>query len=452
MDTMIDPVRHRAVLVELRNLVTAAGAANRATLALVRRLRSAGIPIAAYSACGATQPALAAAGIEEEEFTAFVDPSTVRDPDLPAPPAPDLLYEAARHLGALPGRTVVVEDSHDGVRAARNGGFGLVIGIDDLGSADLLHRAGADLVVADAEAILLTGRVPYSVAVCRSIAYTELRLTHTARVDRITPAIVQGVRSIFAVAQRAGLEVVGPPSATIDPEPAEEEVTIEFALPVVEPAAPIPGTHVVTTEPCLVARTVHTGSIGNLGPAHRALDLWLGESHYRAAGPRTETYFVGSGDDVPLDDLTIEVQIPVAAEVMITAERELRPAEATARLMRLLPGHGFELVTVTAPGTAGPERTLLLVRHPALAGGACAADPHHAPALLVTVVSIRPGGDGGSVVEILDPAVTAAALPEPTLSVTADRLRYLLTATLAALPDTAAPTRPGGFPLARTAS
>lgn len=451
MDTTIDPVRHRAVLIEVRNLLTAAGAANRATLALVRRLRSAGIPIAAYSAGRATRPALAAAGIEEE-FTAFVDPSTVRDTELPAPPAPDLLYEAARHLGALPGRTVVIEDGEDGVRAARDGGFGLVIGIDHLGSADLLHRAGADLVVADAEAIVLAGPVPYPVAVCRSTAYTELRLTHTARVDRITPAIAHGVRSIFAVAQRAGLAVVGPPSATIDSEPAEEEVTVEFALPVIEPAVPIPGTRLVTTEPALVARTVHTGSIGNLGPAYRALDLWLGESRYRAAGPRTETYFVGPGDDLPLDDLTIEVQIPVAAEVMITAERELRPAQATARLLRLLPGHGFELITVTAPGTGGPEHTLLLVRHPALAGAACAADPHHAPALLVTVVSIRPGGDGGSVVEILDPAVTAAALPKSTLSPTADRLRYLLAATLAALPDTAAPARPGGLPLERTAS
>ncbi|MFC3961581.1 HAD-IA family hydrolase [Nocardia jiangsuensis] len=433
-NTTIDSVRHRAVLIELRNLITAKGTANRTTLMLVERLREAAIPIGVYSAGRPTRAALTAAGIEKN-FTAFIDPATVRDLDLPAPPAPDLLHEAARNLGALPQRTVVIDDTETGVAAARAGGFALVIGIDHQGAAEPLHRAGADLVVADAEAIVLAGRTPYPVSVGKGTAYTELRLTRTVPVDRIPAAVVEGVRAIFALATRAGLDIVGSPSATIDSEPDEDAVTLEFGLPIIHPETPVPGTRIVTTEPGLVARTFHTGSVGNLGPAYRALELWLAESNYRTVGPRTETYLVGPGDESTLDELTIEIQIPVVYEAMITADRPQRPAEVTGQLVRWLPEHGFELLTITssASESAIAERTLLLVRHRRLAEAACAADEAHAAALLTSTVSVRAGTGGGSVVEVLDPAVLVTTLRAPALNATADRLRYLLAATVATL-------------------
>ncbi|OIN82531.1 trehalose-phosphatase [Mycobacterium malmoense] len=60
----------------------------------------------------------------------------------------DALVGAADRLGARPGRCVVVANDAAGVRAALDGGFALVIGVDRTGDGDL-RRVGADAVVAD---------------------------------------------------------------------------------------------------------------------------------------------------------------------------------------------------------------------------------------------------------------------------------------------------------------
>lgn len=46
-------------------------------------------------------------------------------------------------------RAVVVEDAVAGVQAGRNGGFGLVIGVDRTGHADELSRNGATVVTSN---------------------------------------------------------------------------------------------------------------------------------------------------------------------------------------------------------------------------------------------------------------------------------------------------------------
>ncbi len=61
-------------------------------------------------------------------------------------PAPDLFEHAARTLGVLPSRCVVVEDSPLGVRGARAAGM-TVIGFSDLMSPQRLQEAGAHHVV-----------------------------------------------------------------------------------------------------------------------------------------------------------------------------------------------------------------------------------------------------------------------------------------------------------------
>jgi beta-phosphoglucomutase-like phosphatase (HAD superfamily) len=68
---------------------------------------------------------------------------------LPGKPAPDTFLKAAELLGASPERTVVIEDAIAGVRAARAGRFGLVVGIQRGGDAETLRGNGADIVVAD---------------------------------------------------------------------------------------------------------------------------------------------------------------------------------------------------------------------------------------------------------------------------------------------------------------
>ncbi|MFI5783107.1 HAD family hydrolase [Nocardia sp. NPDC051570] len=122
------------------------------TVALVRRLRVAGIGTAIFSASRNCAQVLAAAGIGDL-FAVRVDGVVAESLGLAGKPDPAMLVEAARRLGADPERTVVVEDAEAGVAAGRRGGFGLVIGVDRVGHADRLAAGGADLVVADLAAV-----------------------------------------------------------------------------------------------------------------------------------------------------------------------------------------------------------------------------------------------------------------------------------------------------------
>jgi beta-phosphoglucomutase-like phosphatase (HAD superfamily) len=61
---------------------------------------------------------------------------------------------AARKLGIEPASSAVVEDALVGVRAAKQGGFGLVVGIDRTEGQIDLAKSGADLVVTDLEMTL----------------------------------------------------------------------------------------------------------------------------------------------------------------------------------------------------------------------------------------------------------------------------------------------------------
>ena len=80
------------------------------------------------------------------EYRAGVDAVRLK---LRGKPAPDTFLEAARQLGVEPQRSVVVEDALSGVQAGRDGGFGLVIGVDRHGARDALQQHGAHLVVGD---------------------------------------------------------------------------------------------------------------------------------------------------------------------------------------------------------------------------------------------------------------------------------------------------------------
>lgn len=65
---------------------------------------------------------------------------------LPGKPDPATFLEAARRCGCRPSRSAVVEDSSAGVRAARAGGFGLVIGVARVAAPHDLRDVGADVV------------------------------------------------------------------------------------------------------------------------------------------------------------------------------------------------------------------------------------------------------------------------------------------------------------------
>jgi HAD superfamily hydrolase (TIGR01509 family) len=64
-------------------------------------------------------------------------------------PAPDMLLAACRRIGVAPARAAAFETKPDGVRAARNGGFGFVVAVAEDESEHALRDEGADVVVSD---------------------------------------------------------------------------------------------------------------------------------------------------------------------------------------------------------------------------------------------------------------------------------------------------------------
>jgi alpha,alpha-trehalase len=118
------------------------------TVALARKLAETGVATAIFSSSRNCEHILKAAGLGDL-FAIRVDGVVADALGLPGKPDPAVLYEATSRLGAVPERSVVVEDAEAGVEAGRNGGFAFVIGVDRTGHADELLRRGADVVVPD---------------------------------------------------------------------------------------------------------------------------------------------------------------------------------------------------------------------------------------------------------------------------------------------------------------
>ena len=85
----------------------------------------------------------------DDFFEVRVDGDVIHDQHLAGKPAPDTFLTAAKQLGVVPKRAVVIEDAISGVEAGRAGNFGLVIGVARKGNAEELLRHGAHLVVND---------------------------------------------------------------------------------------------------------------------------------------------------------------------------------------------------------------------------------------------------------------------------------------------------------------
>jgi len=135
------------------------------TVALLHRLKSAGVATALVTASRNSGTALATAGVNEL-FAVVVDGANAASLHLAGKPAPDMFLEAARQLGVQPEQAVVIEDAAAGVRAAVAGRFGRVVGIDRGGNRARLQAAGAELVVTDLAGLHVTASVLDSTPWC----------------------------------------------------------------------------------------------------------------------------------------------------------------------------------------------------------------------------------------------------------------------------------------------
>lgn len=123
------------------------------TVDWVLHLRRAGIKTAVVSSSKHCEAILRNAGISSL-FDARMDGIIADRLKLEGKPAPDTYLKAAEMLGVEAERAVVVEDALAGVESGRNGGFGLVIGVDRKHDADDLKKHGADIVVNDLKEML----------------------------------------------------------------------------------------------------------------------------------------------------------------------------------------------------------------------------------------------------------------------------------------------------------
>jgi trehalose-phosphatase len=163
---VIDPRLHDAVIFHLDSVVALPFRRDggvpvfESTIALLHRLIDTGMAVAVYSASRNCERILRAAGLDDL-FTVRVDGIVADALGLAAPPDPAVLVEAAARSGALPQRSVVIDDSETGVTAGRRGGFALVVGLDRTGRATSLASSGADVVVPDlVDVIVRSGDSP----------------------------------------------------------------------------------------------------------------------------------------------------------------------------------------------------------------------------------------------------------------------------------------------------
>ena len=147
-DGMVDAIADRKQALVERALAEDGVEAFPGSVALVRRLRRAGVRTAVVSSSANCDDVLHAAGIAEL-FELTVDGGDVARLGLRGKPSPDGFLEAARRLDVAPRHAVVVEDAIAGVAAGRAGDFGLVIGVARSATPDALRAAGAHVVVGD---------------------------------------------------------------------------------------------------------------------------------------------------------------------------------------------------------------------------------------------------------------------------------------------------------------
>jgi HAD superfamily hydrolase (TIGR01509 family) len=130
------------------------------TVELMERLKQEGIRIGVASSSKNCESVLQAAGLMHFIETR-VDGVVSAELNLKGKPAPDIFLLAADNLGVKYHEAVVVEDAISGVQAAKQGNFGMVLGLAREHNTLALWQAGADVVVEDLSKIGFEGIVDW---------------------------------------------------------------------------------------------------------------------------------------------------------------------------------------------------------------------------------------------------------------------------------------------------
>ncbi len=122
------------------------------TIDLIKDLHANGIHVGLATSSKNGRLVLKEAGLENL-FETCVDGIVSAELGLKGKPESDIFIQAAENLGAKPSQSVVVEDAVSGVKAGKNGQFGLVIGLARKHNAQSLLHHGADIVLDDLQGV-----------------------------------------------------------------------------------------------------------------------------------------------------------------------------------------------------------------------------------------------------------------------------------------------------------
>ncbi|MFD2245055.1 HAD family hydrolase [Pontibacter ruber] len=112
----------------------------------VKEQQQAGMKTAIVSGSRNCLTILRRAGLDRL-FEVRVDKVVANELKLSSKPAPDIYLEAARRLGVDSKEAAVFEDTAAGIKGAKAGGFGLIVGVDRSFAQEMLESKGADTVI-----------------------------------------------------------------------------------------------------------------------------------------------------------------------------------------------------------------------------------------------------------------------------------------------------------------
>lgn len=123
------------------------------SLALVEKLRDAGVPMGVVSSSKNAPEVLRSAGLDAY-FPVVIDGVVAETEHLASKPAPDMFRAGAERLGIDPARAVAVEDAVSGAASAAAAGYAVIIGVDRGAGPEQLRASGATHVVTDLAELL----------------------------------------------------------------------------------------------------------------------------------------------------------------------------------------------------------------------------------------------------------------------------------------------------------
>ena len=152
----------------------------------------------------------------------------------------------------------------------------------------------------------------YEVKTKEVAAQQVLTIRVRARLANLGNEASRAFGEMFGHLGRAQARPAGPPFALYHgPEFNEEDIDVEWCLPVGRPVSGHDRMNGRELRGGTVAYTLHAGPYDAVGPTYAALQKWIQEHGHESDGPPREVYLVGPGQTSDPAGYRTEVQWPI---------------------------------------------------------------------------------------------------------------------------------------------